>query len=428
MLIFSRVNEMNPSADDAVKIGQEAAVLLRRSELIEKEASRFAGMAKKVGDKTKPAQKLLAEAERLQAEANRMRSAASRLVERYHATLPAAEIVEPLPGTQSPVENSSAEVVDIEPVKPTVPPPTASVKPMVEILREARQAPPPPAARGSVEMPGTPMTPKTDPPSMLIREVDRTKGRGESSPAMAAASANAGKPKTGFFGKLFGREKSTPAPPAPVARPSRPAPPMFERPSTEPPTVMLKAKEEALKPAPPAPKPVMPATKPVAEIPKPVIVPPPPAPKPVAPKVEMPPVENLGEPKESPEISVAIPKPPPPPPATVMPKLSPPPPPVAPVAEVSLPVSAPAPVVTPPVTELPTPPVVPPPPAPAVPSIPPPKPKPMVVAVKPPPPKFVVCHCEHCGQGVEFEAALLSEDNCVIPCPGCGEDMKLSVS
>ena len=67
---------------------------------------------------------------------------------------------------------------------------------------------------------------------------------------------------------------------------------------------------------------------------------------------------------------------------------------------------------------------------PAPPPVPVAAPKPVVaapVAPKLPPAGFVTCHCPHCEQGVEFEAAQLPEDDYVIPCPNCGEEMKLSV-
>lgn len=377
---------MNSSAAAAAKLAQESAVLFKRSELIGREAVRFESMAKKIGDKTKPALKLFAEAERLQAESERLKAAAIRLMAESDAALPAAEIIGDHPHETKPqAEIPDWNVVDIEPlahtphpqkeipdwnmvdddmpvppppkpvsapapkpaplpVPPAPPPvskadapPTVMVRPMVEILKQAQQAPVPQVFRAAVQMPKPVASPpKPEAPSVVLREVDRTKNRVDAQP-IVAPTAKAEKPAGGFFKKLFGGGKPAPQPP-------RPAPPMFD----EPTTVMVKPKAEAMKPTAPAPKPIAPPPAPASVAA-------------VAPKIESP-------------------------------KISPPPPPVAPLPPKPAPASAP-----------------------------------VVVAAKPPPPQYVTCHCGSCGQGVEFEAAQLSEDNNIIPCPGCGEDMTLSI-
>jgi uncharacterized protein (DUF983 family) len=75
---------------------------------------------------------------------------------------------------------------------------------------------------------------------------------------------------------------------------------------------------------------------------------------------------------------------------------------------------------------------VPPPPIAPIPVVASPPPPPLPAAPKPIAPappltRYVTCHCPQCDQGVEFDAAELTPDNCVIPCPNCGEEMKLSV-
>jgi Short C-terminal domain len=40
---------------------------------------------------------------------------------------------------------------------------------------------------------------------------------------------------------------------------------------------------------------------------------------------------------------------------------------------------------------------------------------------------YVTCSCQHCGKGIEFNAAELAEENCVVPCPHCGLETKLFI-
>jgi hypothetical protein len=41
--------------------------------------------------------------------------------------------------------------------------------------------------------------------------------------------------------------------------------------------------------------------------------------------------------------------------------------------------------------------------------------------------KFVTSHCQHCDSGIEFEAAELADENCIVPCPHCGLETKLII-
>lgn len=43
-------------------------------------------------------------------------------------------------------------------------------------------------------------------------------------------------------------------------------------------------------------------------------------------------------------------------------------------------------------------------------------------------PNYVSCRCQHCGGGIEFDAAELAEENSIVPCPHCGLETKLFVT
>jgi DNA-directed RNA polymerase subunit RPC12/RpoP len=40
---------------------------------------------------------------------------------------------------------------------------------------------------------------------------------------------------------------------------------------------------------------------------------------------------------------------------------------------------------------------------------------------------YVTCRCQHCDTGIEFDAAELTEENSMIPCPHCGLETKLFI-
>lgn len=40
---------------------------------------------------------------------------------------------------------------------------------------------------------------------------------------------------------------------------------------------------------------------------------------------------------------------------------------------------------------------------------------------------YVTCRCQHCDTGIEFDATELVEENCIIPCPHCGQQTKLFI-
>jgi Domain of unknown function (DUF4429)/Short C-terminal domain len=41
---------------------------------------------------------------------------------------------------------------------------------------------------------------------------------------------------------------------------------------------------------------------------------------------------------------------------------------------------------------------------------------------------IVKCDCQHCGGGIEFDSDELTEENCVIACPHCGQETKLFIN
>ncbi len=356
---------MNLPDADATRLAQEAAARLKRSALIAKEAGRFADMAKKVGSKTRPALRLLAESERLQGEADVLKAEAAQLLAQSHELLPAAEIIAtPMPPVKiSPVDST---VVDVEPVailpkpmaarivvpvpKPPVAtekwgagitPPTESFtpspavpKPVFESAKPIQPVQPIQEISRPVVAAAKPAPPKTETPSPVLREVNRLNERPPEKPKPFAPAPKSAPEKVGFFKRLFKIGK-------PAARPNAPAP-IINRPTTSP-------------------------TRPVTEIPK------------LAAEI----------------IKAPVPSPKPPEPMFERPKA---------------PAPAPAPTV---VTPIPEPPRTP-------------APKPVVLS--PPSPRYVTCHCPKCEQGVEFDAAELTSENFLIPCPNCGEEMKLSAA
>lgn len=38
------------------------------------------------------------------------------------------------------------------------------------------------------------------------------------------------------------------------------------------------------------------------------------------------------------------------------------------------------------------------------------------------------CDCQHCNGGIEFDASELTEENCTVVCPHCGQETKLSLN
>lgn len=40
---------------------------------------------------------------------------------------------------------------------------------------------------------------------------------------------------------------------------------------------------------------------------------------------------------------------------------------------------------------------------------------------------YVICRCQYCDKGIEFNAAELSEENSIVPCPHCGLETKLYI-
>ena len=43
------------------------------------------------------------------------------------------------------------------------------------------------------------------------------------------------------------------------------------------------------------------------------------------------------------------------------------------------------------------------------------------------PDNYITCRCQYCDKGIEFNAAELSEENSIIPCPHCGLETKLFI-
>lgn len=372
---------MNPSEADATKLAQEAAALTKRSELISREADRFAEMARKVGGKTRPAIRLMAESDRLKAEANDLRAQAEQLQTQFNDLLPVAEIVGS-PAVIKPVlEKTNQNVVDVEPLAPpprpsaariVVPipkPPVATekwgpgmkpttevfkpapeilkpaAKPIVEPVKPVQQVARPEATIANPLAPKSevlkPEPPKTETPSPVLREVNRVherfpdKSQSAQKPPPSQSPAKTTPPKAGFFKRILSFGKS-------AERPPKPAP------------AIARTTASAVKSSVPPAKPV----EPMFETPKATPAPSLAAAIPAPPRVE------------KPTPAIATPTPPPPAPT-----------PVAPIP------------VTPTVQD-----------------------------------RFVTCHCPKCDQGVEFDSVELTPDNCLIPCPNCGEEMKLSIT
>ena len=351
---------MNPPEADATKLAQEAAAMLKRSELITKEAGRFAEMARKVGGKTRPAIRLMAESDRLQTEANELRAKAGQLQAQADELLPMAEIIDsPRLAIKPAAVTTNQNVVDVEPLAPpprptaariVVPinkppvatekwgagmkPPTENFSPAPPISKPVVQAPKPvqeipaPMATVAKSEPTKPEPAKTETPSPVLREVNRFHERALEKPKPLGAGSKIESAKPSFLKRIFGLGKSA----EPRAKPAPAS------------TRSTASTTSTTKPAVPPTKP----TEPMFEAPK------------------------------------------------------------APAPNVVTPLPVPLPV------EKPTPPATPPP-----------APKP--IAPPPPPERYVTCHCPQCEQGVEFDTTELTPDNCLIPCPNCGEEMKLSI-
>jgi hypothetical protein len=44
------------------------------------------------------------------------------------------------------------------------------------------------------------------------------------------------------------------------------------------------------------------------------------------------------------------------------------------------------------------------------------------------PPRYVTCRCQHCENGIEFDANQFAEENSIVSCPHCGVDTRLSAT